>query len=172
MTLSIQTSSGVVPGIEIRPAKIADAEKLAPVLREPDRREIQAATGRSSLAVLRGGIAVSDPSYAIVSGLRQVAAIFGAVPDEHCADSGRIWLLGSDILSRHRFTLVRLSGPWMQQLHQRYRVLWNYVDTRNELHIRWIRLCGFQFLRRVEHYGFESRPFYHFQSIRGACSNL
>lgn len=168
----MQIASGVAPGINIRSARIADAQQLASALRAPDRREIRAATGRSPLAVLRDGIAASNPSYAIVSGGHQIAAIFGVVPDKLCADSGRIWLLGSDLVSRHRLTLLRLSGSWLQHLHQRYRVLWNYVDIRNQLHIRWIRLCGFEFLRRVDHYGFESRPFYQFQSVREAGLNL
>lgn len=166
MTPLIQPSPPVAPGLDIRPARTVDAEELAPQLREADRREIAAATGRPALAVLRQGIAESDPCYAMVMGVRKVAGVFGVVPDHHRPESGRVWLLGSDILSRHRFALFRLSGPWMQHLHQRYRILWNYVDTRNQLHIRWIHLCGFQFLRRVEQYGFESRSFYHFQSVR------
>ncbi|MGH9903554.1 MAG: hypothetical protein ACRD68_17245, partial [Pyrinomonadaceae bacterium] len=77
-----------------------------------------------------------------------------------------VWLLASPELARHPF-FFRHSRYWVEQLHERYRVLWNCVDVRNEVHIRWLKWCDFTFLRRIEEYGAGRMPFYEFTKVRG-----
>jgi ribosomal protein S18 acetylase RimI-like enzyme len=143
--------------IEIRPAVEADAELLAPRLRIQDRDEIYAVTGLEPLAVLRDGVTNSDPCFAVMDAHGLLLALFGAIPNER--GRGKVWLLGAPELMRRRFAVARLSREWLGVLHSRYATLWNYVDERNQAHIRWLKWCGFEFTRREEEFGFEHRPF-------------
>lgn len=152
--------------IRIRLARAGDADGLAPRLRAADLQEIKANVGADPLVVLERGVAESDPCYALVDGGGRPLALFGAVPDPDCAEVGRVWLLGSDELARQRFFVLRNSREWIERLHQRYRVLWNFVDARNEVHIRWLKWCGFTFVRLVEKYGAEQLPFYEVSKVR------
>jgi hypothetical protein len=150
----------------VRPALLDDAAQLAPTLREADQQEIKANLGDDPLLVLERGIAQSDLCYAVIDDEDKRLALFGVVPDTEDKDVGLVWLLGSDELSKHSFFVLRNTRKWLEVLHQRYRVLWNHIDARNELHIRWLQWSGFTVLRRVEEFGVEQRPFYEFERIR------
>ena len=150
--------------IEIQPAIFGHADILSPRLREADLQEIKASVGKDPLVILKNGIAWSDPCYTIIDKVNPLA-IFGVVPDLHTASVGRIWFLGSDELFNHSYKFLRHSREWIDKLHQRYPTLWNYVDARNEVHIRWLKWCGFTFLRRIEDYGVERRLFYEFERV-------
>jgi len=152
--------------IVIMSAVIGHAEQLAGRLRKADLREIEAAAGEEPLAVLTNGIACSDPCYTVSDGCHPLA-IFGVVPDACIEGVGRIWFLGADDLRNHSFTFIRHSRRWVARLHERYPVLWNYIDARNDLHIRWLRWCGFTLLRRIEDYGVARLPFYEFERDAG-----
>lgn len=151
--------------LQVRLTIAADAEKLAPILRQADIQEIQAATGEPPLIALKNGISWSDSCYSIVDDDDKPLAIFGTVPDPESTDTGRIWFLGSDELTKYSFLFLRNSRSWVEKLHRRYNILWNYIDARNEVHIRWLKWCGFSFIRRIEKYGVEERPFYEFEKI-------
>lgn len=146
--------------IHVRPAEPSDADGLAPRLRSADRSEIQAAVGPMSPAVvLRRGVEASAPCFAVVTnGI--VLALFGVVPIARLPETGSVWLLASEDFAARPSFIVRSSKAWLAQLHERYRVLTNYVDARNEIHIRWLRWCGFVFVRRIERFGVMGLPFY------------
>lgn len=153
--------------LSVRPAKKEDAAILAPRLRMADRREIQAATGEAPYAVLRRSIDWSDPCYAILDHTDRVIALFGVVPDINQAEVGSIWLLGSPEIARYSMHFLRHSKTWVARLQEKYITLWNYVDARNEVHVRWLKWCGFVFLRKIDYLGVERRPFYEFERVRG-----
>jgi hypothetical protein len=146
--------------IRVRLAEPGDAAALATRLREADVREIDAATGEQPLEALVRCVAASDPCYAIVADA--VVALFGVVPDGQ--ERGIVWLVGSDDIWRHAMTFARNSHAWVARLHERYRILWNFVDARNEIHLRWLSWCGFVIHRRIEEHGVGRRPFYEFSS--------
>ncbi|MCP5419730.1 MAG: hypothetical protein H6970_10700 [Gammaproteobacteria bacterium] len=131
-------------------------------------REIAAASGDDPLIVLQQCVVWSDPCYAIVDECVDdiPLALFGASPDPVKAGMGRVWLLGSDDLAHYSATFLRHSREWVEKLHEPYPVLWNYIDARNELHLRWLNWCGFRIIRRIECYGPEKRPFYEFEKVR------
>ena len=152
--------------IQVRFARDADARELAPRLRPADLQEINANLGEDPLVVLERSIAISDPCYAVVDEEDKPMALFGAAPDTGDEEIGMVWLLGSNELIAHPYYVLRNSREWIERLQQRYRVLWNCVDARNEVHIRWLKWCGFEFIRLIEQYGVEQRPFYEFQRVR------
>ncbi|WP_438027644.1 hypothetical protein [Sorangium sp. So ce233] len=61
---------------------------------------------------------------------------------------------------------LRNSRAWVDKLMDGYQTLWNVVDARNEIHIRWLRWCGFTILRTIENYGVEARRFHEFARMR------
>lgn len=152
--------------IKVRSTKDKDIAKLAPRLRKADLSEIQGRTGEEPIVALRRCFAISDLCYAIVSQRDEPLAVFGVVPDSQVNNSGLVWLVASEELVNHSVIFLRHSREWIDRLHQRYDRLWNYADARNEVHIRWLKWCGFIFLRRIEKYGFEQRAFYEFEKVR------
>lgn len=156
--------------LRFRRAEIEDADALARVLREADRREIQAAVGRGAAETLREGVANSDPCWAAAGSGGALLALFGVVPDAGKPRSGMIWLLGSEDLARQRFAVARASRACVARIEDQYDKLWNYVDARNEAHIRWLKWCGFRFVRLEDHWGVEGRAFWRIE--RGAIGCL
>lgn len=154
--------------LQARPATATDADHLAPRLRETDLNEIQAATGEAPLVALERSLAISEPCYAIVDEHDEAVALFGVVPDANAPvdDAGIVWLVGSRDLLEHSFAFLRNCREWVRRLHQPYRLLWNCVDIRNEVHIRWLKWCGFTLHTLIEEYGVERRPFYEFAKVR------
>jgi hypothetical protein len=153
--------------IHIRPAEPTDADALAPRLRPADRREIEAAVRMNPTVVLYRGVQASNPCHAVVAD-GTVIALFGVVPITRLPETGAVWLLASEDFAARPSFIVRSSKAWLAKLHERYRVLTNYVDARNEVHIRWLRWCGFDFVRRIEQFGALGLPFYEIRREREA----
>jgi len=146
--------------IEVRPTERDDAERLAPNLRQADLDEIKAGSGWNPYLALLVGIDASKECYtATIDG--EPVAIFGVCGDEN-PSVGRIWLLGSDIIKSHRIDFLRKSIEWVKHFQELYPVLYNNIDARNHVHIRWLQWLGFTFIQVFPNYGAEQRPFYQF----------
>ena len=152
--------------LQFRQAQLSDAADLGPILRKADRLEIQAVVGRDAIETLRDGIASSDPCWTVTDESDVPMALFGVVPDREIPRSGMIWLLGSDRLVDHQVEVLRLSRQWIARLHERYDHFWNYIDARNDVHVKWVRWCGFRLVQLVEDHGFEQRPFWKIERSR------
>jgi hypothetical protein len=154
--------------LTVRRARLTDAALLAPRLREADLQEIAAVTTEQPVELLERSIRCSVPCHAVLDAQELLLALFGAAPDARKQEAGWVWMLGSTDLEKHTVAFLRQGPYWIEQLHERYRVLGNWIDARNEVHIRWLRWCGFQLLQRDERHGVQQRPFYEFARIRGA----
>ena len=132
-----------------------DIDYLAPRLRYEDKREILDSTGLNPYQALTECFNCSDVSLTIVDTKNIPVGIFGVSED------GAIWLLATPEIKRIRFSFLRESRKVVNLLNKKYTLLWNYVDCRNDLHLRWLKWCGFSFLRKVK-YGVNQKPFYEF----------
>ena len=132
-----------------------DIDYLAPRLRYEDKREILDSTGLNPYQALTECFNCSDVSLTIVDTKNIPVGIFGVSED------GAIWLLATPEIKRIRFSFLRESRKVVNLLNKKYTLLWNYVDCRNNLHLRWLKWCGFSFLRKVK-YGVNQKPFYEF----------
>jgi hypothetical protein len=139
----------------IRKTISKDIDFLAPRLRYEDKREILDATGLNPYSALNECFKLSQISLTIVDTKNIPVGIFGV------SYSGAIWLLATPDINRIRYSFLRESRQVVNLLNQKYKILWNYVDCRNELHLRWLKWCGFKFLRKVN-YGVNQKPFYEF----------
>jgi hypothetical protein len=138
-----------------RISKLEDVDYLAIRLRFEDKREVLDATGSTPYQALLGGYIQSEICFTIVDTKDVPVGMFGV------SKEGAIWLLASDDIYRIRFSFLRESRKVIDFLNQKYPKLWNYVDSRNQLHLRWLKWCGFIFLRKVN-YGVNQKPFYEF----------
>jgi hypothetical protein len=127
-------------------------------MRQADRDEVTAATGRDVLPVLVASYRKSSICMvALVDGQPEV--IFGAGDLSILTGLGAPWMLGSDAVERHRVEFLRRSVHWRGQLLRRYSVLRNVVDCRNKVAIRWLRWLGFSFSEPFKHRGHDFMMF-------------
>jgi hypothetical protein len=111
-------------------------------MRQADRDEIAAASGRSPGAALAFSLRKSSLAYtAMIDGVPEV--MFGVGDINVLTRVGAPWLLGTDAVTTHYVAFLRLSKGWAQQLLARYRVLMNAVDDRNVVSKRWLQWLGF-----------------------------
>ncbi|MAU02231.1 MAG: hypothetical protein CL608_34265 [Anaerolineaceae bacterium] len=153
--------------VEIRMADPTDAERVASNLRRADRREMDAVLGSGCdrAAALLYGIENSYyPFTACING--KPVSIFGAIPDPIHSYIGGVWMMGTDDMVKNKKLFIRHSRPALDEVFKPFRLLWNCVDKRNTVHIRWIRWMGFSFLRTIPHFGEQGRPFMEFAKLR------
>lgn len=148
----------------VRAYKPGDEIYIAHCLRQADRQELQALSDRPAVDTLLDGGVNSQPSCTVVGNSGLGAGMFGAINEG--AGSGRIWLLGTDELITPPLCrqFLRESKAYVRGMERRYKVLHNHVMEANELHVRWLKWCGFTFIRRVNR-GRSGEPFLDFIKV-------
>ena len=155
---SLHADSGAVPELIIRPSTEADCTYLSTRLRQADQDEVRAVRDVPFEEVLLDGLRASDaPLTACLDGAP--VCMFGVVPRE---TYGVIWLLGTDAISSVPVTFVRESRDWVGIFLDRYKLLTNVVDERNEASIAWLKWLGCEFVQRFPEYGQAKLPFLQF----------
>jgi hypothetical protein len=92
--------------------------------------------------------------------------LFGVDPHPLVPRVGTIWLMSTPDIYDHPVEFVKRTVELLDTFHQDYDLLTNFMDERNERHLKWLRWMGFKLVRRVERYGAENRPFIEFVSFR------
>ncbi|MGL5918127.1 MAG: phage protein Gp13 family protein [Cetobacterium sp.] len=153
----------------VREVRDGDIEFIAKHMRQADVMEVQATVGSvySLLDALRQAVSYSAIACTVVGD--NPAAVFGVAPVSDI--EGVIWLLGTDELTSKSLKreFLKQSRDYLDRLQEFRPLLFNYVDERNTLHIRWLKWVGCTFIKRHEHYGHEQRPFLEFTRIK-ACA--
>ena len=149
----------------LTPTTVDDIAYIAPRLRKADHQECLAATGREPLGVLMEGLRIGDVTLTMwsPSGLR--VGLVG-VSKSFVPDAGAIWLCATDDIYQCQMAFLRKSKEFLPLLQARYLALFNYVDARNTVHIKWLKWMGFTFINKHEHFGAEQRLFYEFVRIK------
>lgn len=137
---------------------------MAPNLRAADVAELKAFSGEGPLEALLSAFGDSHYTYCIEHDGEPIA-IYGGVT-VHEGYIGCPWMLGTDGIKTHWVWFLRHSNEIVESIHKHYRLLINFVDTRNVVHIRWLRWCGFKFGKVRENFGVEGRPFQLFMRFR------
>jgi hypothetical protein len=60
---------------------------------------------------------------------------------------------------------LRKSKEVLAEMQKKYPLLFNVVDARNEVHVKWIGWLGFTFVKKHLNWGPEGRMFYEFVRI-------
>jgi hypothetical protein len=145
-----------------RLSTLEDIKYLAPRLRQADKEEILASVGLTPYEALMIGYLENVIVFTIVNKNNEPVAIFGI--NDVGNNVGAIWLLATDKLKDIQYTFLRENKKVIDFLNTKYKILWNFVDCRNSLHIRWLKWCGFKFINKQK-YGVLNEPFYEFIRI-------
>lgn len=144
--------------IVIIPARASHIRTIARRMRQADRDEVFASSGRSPASALAFSLRKSSVAWtALIDGRPEV--MFGVGDLNVLAGIGAPWLLGTDAVERHYVAFLRGSVDWRRQLLLRYSTLRNFVDDRNAVSIRWLRWLGFTLLDPVDFGGYQFRLF-------------
>ena len=143
-----------------------DIAVVAANMRAADAAEIKAGSGETPATALLYCFMRSSPCMTICKADGTPIAMWGVVKDND--EVGRVWLLGTDDLVQDkaiRLRFLREVKLFLNDLFRTYKVLWNCVDARNKVHIRWIQWMGFTFVAKHPNYGAEGRLFLEFCQV-------
>lgn len=152
---------------QIRDATVEDCRLLGDTLRQADRDEIAAMSGNHPNLVLLTGVLAGKAWTAVDRRDGEIILMFGTGEGQF-PGTGRVWMLASDKLEDPAiaFALGRNSREWVSRMNEDYPALYNFVDARNAVHIRWLQWCGFTFINKHERFGAARVPFYEFVRLR------
>ena len=145
----------------LRPAEPADVIKVVQNLRPEDDAEVRAVTGVNPVASL---LIAEGAEVGISTRTGEYLGLCGVSPSVD-PNLGWVWMVGTTALEHHQIEFLRDARKWIAEKHEQFPLLANFVDARNELHIKWLKWSGFQFLELIPEWGVERRPFYKFARI-------
>lgn len=138
--------------IEVRDLRLAEpatvgawTQAIAENMREQDRAEVEAGSGLTPLAALQMSLALSSDAYCILDRGGEPIAMFGVAPHP-LPGVGAVWMLGTDGVLREALSVARQTVFYFDKLQERYPLLWNYIDDRNTVSLRWLKWGGFKLL--------------------------
>jgi hypothetical protein len=153
----------------IRLASVEDAEHVAAHLRSEDRDEVLALCGMDPRLVLPAYVQEGREVHACGFIGKSPEILWGLDPIFGMEDTAAvIWMLSTPAIFEHPQHFVPYSKNVWEAAHQRFQLLTNFTDARNTRHHKWLKWLGAHFIRRVEHFGAQSRPFLEFASYRCA----
>ena len=126
-----------------RATQLHDVCELAPNLRSEDKREVNT-LGKTSEQALLSGCLFGKVCRSIINNYGQVVGMYGVVPAD--SKTGLVWMLGSDKLKKIKRPFLRESRTEVEGMNTLFPHLWNIIDSRNEMHLKWIKWCGFKII--------------------------
>ena len=134
-------------------------KQLAKDLRPEDEREIISKTGTTNLQkTLLKGFTMTDycRSFFVDD---EIAGIYGVVASLDDKNIGSPFLLCTPKIKKIKIKFLRECKKRVQEMSDKFPVLFNYIDSRNKLHLTWLKWCGFQIINEkkfndVLFYGF------------------
>lgn len=149
--------------VDVRHTRYCDIPVIAQDMRQADIDEVFASSGRSPARALEYALDHSTECFTIVSYTSHLPlAMFGYRTEGLCSI---VWMLGSNELYKYRMDFLRKSRKWCDYLQEQSPILYNLIDQRNTVHIRWLEWLGFKFVRVVPEYGVLSLPFIEFVRV-------
>lgn len=135
------------------------ADHIALHMRESDRIEVADTSGLSPHDAIHESLRLSTTAYAVESDRNGIIAMFGAAPHP-LPGVGIAWMLGTDGILLDPLVIARRTRTYIKELHRDYWLLWNFIDGRNAVSMRWLRWSGFELLG--EHTGKAGQPLFTF----------
>ena len=126
-----------------RATQLHDVCELAPNLRSEDKREVNT-LGKTPEQSLLTGYLLGRVCRSIINNYGQVVGMYGVVPAD--SKTGLVWMLGSDKLKKIKRPFLRESRTEVEGMNTLFPHLWNIIDSRNEMHLKWIKWCGFKII--------------------------
>lgn len=145
----------------IRKSILDDVACLARNLRQADIDEL-AALNLTPKQSLTQGYRCSDACYSMCMDDGSIVAMFGTftIPELREENIATIWLLGSNKMNDIKIYFLRQSKKWLAKLISNYTMVCNAADSRNTLHINWLKWLGFKFTDDICMNGVIFKQFY------------
>jgi len=122
---------------------IDDILELSDNLRFEDKRELEDLGYPDPLLPLIESFHNSDECWTIkVKENNKVAGVYGV-------NDGLIWLMATPEILKGKIQFLRNCRQEVERLNTKYPVLYNIVDSRNDLHLKWLQFCNFEFVSVV-----------------------
>lgn len=148
-----------------------DIPYLAVNLRNEDRAEILASSGLPPEVALEMGRVISRRCRTICMSDGTPAGIYG-VSDTKIKGLGSIWLLATPDLLKVQRQFLRECREGISEISQGYSCVFNYTDARNAVHHKWLKWCGFTFIKEHKNFGKQNETFYEFVKITEGLPNV
>lgn len=115
-------------------ACFSDAYYVLDNIRPEDRLELEV-TGHTAESIIIKTLSnphiISNVFVSPTTGLPM--GLFGVT------DLGVIWMISTSELSKHSIRFLKDSRVWINEFHKTHPILWNWVDTRQTLHLKWLQ---------------------------------
>jgi hypothetical protein len=131
--------------VRFRIAGAEDGRWMAPRLRPEDRRESETVTGRPPEETLPDAIRKSRFAYTMhMEQSPHPFAVFGCSDHPRIAGLGVVWFLGTPEIAWARKAVLEVSPRLLKAFLMFYpKGITNYIDSRNALHLKWVKKLGF-----------------------------
>ena len=134
-------------------------------LRQEDIEECYAMFGVHPQILFRNLDRDHGQIYSIVTRQGRPVALAGVHPLLSDPTIAQIWMCATEELLAHQMEFLKYSRPFIEEVSAPFRLVYNYVDARNEVHLKWLKWCGFTFINELPRWGAQGRPFYTFLRI-------
>lgn len=152
--------------INLRPLEATDYLKITDLdLREVDKGEIKASTGRPPSIVLEESLMISEDVHIIENPDNgEILGVFGvAEVDEK---SGAVWMLTEGEYGNHSIKIFRYVKKCIEKWEEDYDILFNFIDARRSGDFKFLETLGFTVDTEHEYYfRSDDYPFYRFWKI-------
>lgn len=144
-----------------RPATLEDIPYLTENLRQEDKDEIFAASGKTPEESLNEAFTLPNSGIWVGVYKGNPEIIYG-VTNSACPHTGIPWMVCTDKLKESPREFMKKCKRWVNGWNNMFPTLTNFVYEKNELHIRWLEWCGFKLVERFPEYGHTKEPFWQF----------
>ena len=148
----------------VRNSRKEDLDHLAENLRDADVQELHAQNGLTPKVALGLSLLLARKCKTICDPEGVPIGVFG-VSDTNIVGLGSIWMMATPDLLKHQRQFLRECREGILEVSRGYSCVFNYTDARNTVHHRWLKWCGFTFIKEHENYGKNGEPFYEFVKI-------
>jgi len=141
-----------------RPTNQSDINTLIENLRKEDKREIVSKTGTKDIkkTLVKGWLTADYCNSFFKEDI--LIGIYGVVASDAKEVGSPFMLLTNEIKSTP-IGFLKHCKQKVSDMENKYKVLFNYIDSRNELHLRWLKWLGFEIINEKI---FNKVPFYGF----------
>ena len=112
-------------------------------LRQQDKDEVRASSGLDSEGALALSLEAQSECYVMVHEGEVFGVIGLSITEVTGEPVGVPWLLATDEIINHQFSLCRKARETIGRWYAELGVLANLVDSRNSVAIKWLKWLGF-----------------------------
>lgn len=115
------------------------------LLREEDKRELEAATGKSAGQALVDAINFPDTKAWMCVDRSFFPIAFFGYTRLRTQEGRAIWMVATPDIYDHIKIFLQYSTAILDYWLRKYGALHGYIDTRNGAHVKWLRRLHFEF---------------------------